>query len=307
MTKRNLTLGTASGRLGAVVYFRRRGQQIARVLVESINDKRSIAQCYVRARFANYVALWRYLRPAIEATWRGVSRYGSTENAFYRHNRRLMPTSSKEMSRRGYAFPCFGDITSGSLPVLWSYKWGQFQGESSSTVLSGLVFDSLLSFHPINRVGELSQFILDSNVGVQVGDVVHVVIYVFSYTDEVISPSTTAYSPPQFFHHSFVVDVNNPAFWSTLGWRFTPTRIYQGGGRYSLAFALAPGLHGPAGGNVFYAGQIASFIERPRNPQYSRYSRARFAMDSFVVDRLQPTCSGISSLGESFAQTFQSI
>lgn len=305
MTKRNLTLGTASGRLGSVVYFRRRGQQIARILVESVNDKRSIAQCYVRARFANYVALWRYLRPAIEASWRGVSRYGSTENAFYRHNRRLMPTSSKEMSRRSYAFPCFGDITSGSLGVIWSYHWEVFQGESSSTNLYGLVFDSVQSYTAISRIGELSQFILNSNVGIQAGDIVHVVIYVFSYLDGVIEPASTAYSPPQFFHHSFVVDISDATFWSTLGWRFTPTRLYAGGGMYRLAFALAPGFHGSGDGRVFFAGQIASYVERPGNPQYSRYSRARFAIDPAIVRDLQPTCTGDSTTGAQFAQTFQ--
>ena len=296
MTKRNLTLGTASGRLGSVVYFRRRGQQSARVLVSSVNDKKTLPQCYVRARFACYVNLWRSLRPYIEQSWRSVSRYGSPENAFAKHNRGLFPTISKEMSRAGYAFPSFGLITYGSLPIDLQYRYDD-----------GAWLTNIPASSTPQTIGNLSSLLLNANIGIREGDVFHFLAYAYSFYPQTFFPPGAMEFPPAVIHYAIKVDrasaVSLSSATPNVNWRVgEPSQGFRVLGTFVREDQF------PADGYDVAVGiATAYFVERPTNPQYSRFTRSRFIMQSAEYFYLYPMATMVSNVASRYASTWQSI
>lgn len=306
MTKRNLTLGTASGKLGSVVYFRRRGQQIARVLVSSINDRKSLAQCEQRARFANSVALWRLLRPYVGVSWRGVSRYGSPENAFYHHNRGLMPTCSKNMSRSGYAFPSLGIISYGSLSVDVPLIARQVVGTGTYTGI--FPFSILTQFIPTQPTDAATLFNIfkRSSQGIDDSDVIHILAMAYGATD---SPSQAIAAAEQYapkvYHVAFgsstpSLSLSVLAPWLKCGPAATADNVAALG--LGLEAAWLP--QEPDAGFIDYV--FALFVERPNNPSYARFSRSRFIGNSTIIDTLNNLCKS-SYLSGMFADTFRNV
>lgn len=296
MTKRNLTLGTASGRLGSVVYFRRRGQQIARVLVSSINDQRTLAQCYVRARFACYVHLWRSIRPYVESSWRSVSRYGSPENAFSKHNRGLFPTISKEMARAGYAFPSFGLVTYGSLAVDLQYRYD-----------GGAWLTNVPATAAPLTVGALSGMLLDAGIGIREGDVFHFLAYAYSFYPQSFNPHGAMEFPPAVIHYAIPVDRDSLASLRTV----TPNVNWRAGLASHGASVLGTYINEsqfPADGEDVAVGvATAYFVERPSNPQHSRFTRSRFIMQDSERFYLYPMATAVGNVGNNYANTWRSI
>lgn len=303
MTKRNLTLGTASGKLGSTVYYRRRGQQISRVLVSSINDKRTLAQRLQRARFANYVAGWRLVRQYVERSWRGVSRYGSPENAFYHHNRGFMPTASKGMSRAGYAFPPLGIVTYGSLQVGFSLRG---VGVNSSVPPTGLSAVSVelegVSSAPQNTVFLAGAFV-SADVGVQATDIVHILAWAYAISSTSTSiVSASEYSSPQVYHLAVSASgaykpLSDAAPWLEVSAGTMPN------GRTAIGFDIASAYLPSEPPNGFVDYVFALYIERPSNPQHSRYSRARFVAHEDTTATLRSLCDD-TGLSQTIANTY---
>lgn len=306
MTKRNLTLGTASGKLGSVVYFRRRGQQITRVLVSSVNDRRSLAQCRQRAHFANSVALWRLLRPYIGVSWRGVSRYGSPENAFYHHNRGLMPTCSKNMSRAGNAFPCLGIITYGSLPVDIPLTTTYAVGTGSYT---GIFSFNMLVPAPNPNPGEaasLFMFIQMASQGIEDGDIIHIVAMAYGAADSLTGLVESAEQhAPRVYHAALSksmvgVSLHDAAPWLRVG----PARTQLN--EVVLGFDVLPAYWPDDPDHGFVDFVMTMFVERPNNPPYARFSRSRFIGDNSVVGLLRNLCND-TEYSDLFAETFRNV
>lgn len=306
MTKRNLTLGTASGKLGSVVYFRRRGQQITRVLVSSVNDRRSLAQCRQRAHFANSVALWRLLRPYIGVSWRGVSRYGSPENAFYHHNRGLMPTCSKNMSRAGNAFPCLGIITYGSLPVDIPLTTTPAVGTGSYT---GVFSFTMLVPAPNPNPGEaasLFMFIQMASQGIEDGDILHLVAMAYGSADKTDSiVEASEQRSPRVYHAALSksmvgVSLHDVAPWLRVGPARTETN------EVVLGFKVLPAYWPDDPDQGFVDFVMTMFVERPRNPPYARFSRSRFIGDNLTLSLLRKLCN-VTDYSDAFAETFRNV
>lgn len=306
MTKRNLTLGTASGRLGSVVYFRRRGQQIARVLVQSINDRRSIAQCRQRARFANSVALWRLLRPYVGESWRGVSRYGSPENAFYHHNRGLMPTCSKNMSRSGYAFPSLGIISYGSLPVDVPIvaRAVYEEGPAERTMLFSILTRALV-IEPTSA-SQVFDIIKSSSSGIEDTDKIHFVGMAYGASDYLQNAVSAAEQyPPRIYHAEITKSTPSLSLSVVAPWlRFAPAKTSGRGNALGIDFEESWLPEAPSNGFVDYV--LAVFVERSDNPPYSRFSRSRFIGDSVVISTLNDLRKD-SAAADAFANTFRDM
>lgn len=307
MTKRNLTLGTASGRLGSVVYFRRRGQQIARVLVSQVNDKRTIDQCYVRGRFANYVNLWRLLRPYVENSWRGVSRYGSPENAFYRHNRGLIPVCSAQMSREGYAFPNFGLVTYGSLPVSLNMVYGLYPpAPGVSNQIAAWLSNVEITSAP-STLADLWSALLSSNIGIEQGDVLHILAYMYSFDPVDFAPSAALGGQPYVIHYSTRIGSGGTALLANampaLDWKIG----VEESGRRILGVWPKRNLFPDIEEYVQRGCFITMFVERPNNPRYSRFSRSRFVMEPAERFYLYPMATSVGSVGRAFAVTWQNV
>lgn len=280
MTKRNLTLGSASGKLGSVVYMRRRGQQIARLLVPSPRNPRSLKQRITRAQFSNYVAAWRMLKPYVADTWRGVSRYGSTENAFAHHNRGFMPCVPADWSRVGFGIPPLGLVTYGSLPVMIPYSWAYGQSTQSSDSVNGVYFLSSSGGTIPATAGALFAELQSWGVNVQANDVMHIVMYSF-FDDLTRFPDSWGAAPsPSIVRNSIPLSPNSGVSLSSYipDFKFSLGLLSSTQQHHVLLPATKYESQVTQGNLMYYA--ISIYFERPSNPQYSRYSRSTFAFDS---------------------------
>lgn len=292
MTKRNLTLGSASGKLGSVVYMRRRGQQIARLLVPAPHDPRTDLQCWQRAQFADYVASWRAVRPYVEDTWGGVSRYGSRENAYSRHNRGLFPAIPAYYSRAGQWFPPMGLVTYGALPISFSYRYGEFSPISGTQAVEGCYFMSCLNQRAPTTIEGLFSKLVASGTGVREGDIMHVLFYNWYTTWEFDNYFAEQETSPSVVHRSVRLSASDN------------TSIDQALEGFGFYTGLAPG-----GQTCFCIRQDTSFFpyelgdawiktawciwfERPSNPRHSRYTRSRWALDSTLASYLEQLQAG---------------
>lgn len=293
MTKRNLTLGSASGKLGSVVYMRRRGQQIARLLVPSPRNPRTLKQRAIRAQFSNYVAAWRMLKPYIGETWRGVSRYGSTENAFAHHNRGFMPCVPAEWARVGFGVPPLGLITYGSLPLLLPYTWEYGQSVQSSDTWPGVYLRNSSGPGAPTTTGDLFAALRRWGVYVQANDVMHIVMYSF-FDDLSRFPDSWGAAPnPTIVRNSIPLSADSAIALTTQVPDFLfSTGLLDGNQRRILIRPANKYENQSVYPNLLYYA-IAIYFERPSNPQYSRFSRAVFAFN----DRLRSYADNTSGNG----------
>lgn len=280
MARRNLSLGTAAGRIGDHVYFRRRGQQVIRVRVPAPIDRRSQRQGVVRAIFANGKNLWSLLRPFVEPSWRGYSRFGTAGNAFAHANRGQMPTASLIMSRDGYAYPSTGLVTNGSLPISWQYKTELLQAiDGSQTYVPSMLFLGNAGNSDVETWGDLSGAIISASKGAREGDILHFLLYVYSYDDE-WSPAGALSQVPSVVHYSRVLDRNDEGYVADMFplLRFD-TKLVEV--PYYQLYIQVSGLdivYEPSDYNVGWA--LASYIERPSLSSKAAFTKSKFVMPS---------------------------
>lgn len=86
MSKRNLFLGTASGKVGDVVFYRSKGEQKARGYVIPKNAK-SYKQMVNRLGMLNHVSAFRAMKPMIEGSFLAKKTNQSDYNAFISANK----------------------------------------------------------------------------------------------------------------------------------------------------------------------------------------------------------------------------
>lgn len=131
MAKGNMILGYLRGAIGDIVFWRAKGQQMARARNRAPSNPRTESQMDVRARWAmisKFVRAMdaRFLRTAFEGKRGNESDY----NAFMRVNLSRAPMLSRTASLNA-AYPAPGGqwvMTNGSLPPLEAYtEWGDEQ------------------------------------------------------------------------------------------------------------------------------------------------------------------------------------
>lgn len=278
MARRNLSLGTAAGRIGDHVYFRRRGQQVIRVRVPAPIDRRSQRQGVVRAVFANSTNLWTLLRPFVEPSWRGYSRFGNAGNAFSHANRGQMPTASATMSRDGYAYPCTGLITNGSLPVSWQYRTELLQAiDGTGQYVPSMLFVGNAGTSNVETWGGLSSAIISASQGAREGDVLHFLLYVYSYDNE-WSPAGALNQVPTVIHYSRVLDVSDEGYVADLFplLRFDTKLVEVPYYQLYIQVAGLDVIFEPTDYNVGWA--LSSYLERPGLASSAAFTRSKFVM-----------------------------
>lgn len=303
MARRNLSLGTAAGRIGDHVYFRRRGQQVIRVRVPAPIDRRSQRQGVVRAIFANGKNLWSLLRPFVEPSWRGYSRFGNAGNAFTRANRGQMPTASATMSRDGCAYPCTGLVTNGSLPVSWQYRTELLQAiDGSELYVPSLLFLGNAGNYNVETWGGLSSAIISSSQGVRNGDILHFLLYVYSYDDE-WSPAGALNLAPSVVHYSKVLDVADEDYVADMfpllrfDTRLIEVPFYQ----LYVQVAGLDEIYEPTDYNIGWA--LSSYIERPGLSSKSAYTKSKFVMPPDERARINAS-SVYGNVSQRYGDTF---
>lgn len=299
MAKHNIVFGTLSGKIGNIVFFRRRGRQVERALVPSPADPRTDKQCVVRAQFANYKNLWRALLPYVGDAWRGVSRYGGAGNAFAHHNARRIPTASLQMSRGGNFFPNLGVVTYGGLPIDIDVCKvpGNTQSYNTNLMVAGTIQLS---------VGTLASSLLSLNDALRQGDVLHFLGVTYSAEGAPLSPSGSNAFVSVISHAAIPLDPSDNRVLSEVAPNFvqvTPSQVVT-----STPFVFRFVWPSPAADydDSVVGSAVAVFVERPTNPLRSRYSRASWSMGNDDYARLQAlTRYGSASI--SFGSTFMQV
>lgn len=306
MTKRNLTLGNASGKLGSVVYMRRRGQQVARVLIPTPRDPKSERQGVARAHFANYVNLWRLVGNYVWQTWNGVSRYGTRANAFYKMNVGRMPAISKSMSRSGYAYPNLGLLTYGNLPISYQYESARMEvatapdGYSNALAWSGNAFGSSAA-----TWGDVSAALIKANNGLREGDVVHFLVMLYTL-DFDFSGDVPAENNPYIVHYSSELDLSSTEQMEDefflLQFRMLPAVAnFQ-----QIAFSPSSSLYSAMAESYGTDVALASWVERPTEKGSARFTRSSFVMGGDNANMLR-AFSSFSPASRAYGDTFRNV
>ena len=299
MAKHNIVFGTLSGKIGNIVFFRRRGRQVERALVPSPADPRTDKQCVVRAQFANCKNLWRALLPYVGEAWRGVSRYGSAGNAFAHHNARRIPTASLQMSRAGNYFPNLGVVTYGGLPIdIDVYK----AVSSNQTYNTSMMVAGTLQL----SVGTLAASLLDHNRFLRDGDILHFLGITYSAENTPLSPSGTNAFASVITHAEIPLDISDNRTLQEVAPNFVhvaPSQLVSSG-----PFAFQFVWPSPAADydSSLVGSAVAVFVERPSNPHRSRYSRASWSMGNDDYSRLQ-ALTRYGNISVQFGNTFKQV
>lgn len=158
-------LGSSRNKVGSLVYYRSKGQDIARSLAANITNPRSTAQMSQRIKLANLVNAYK-----ANAAW--MARYAfsrrptkwSVYNAFVSANiNGNTPYLTKSEAAAGCAIVSPYKFTDGTIP---SIVHSQFDGQNG---LTDLYLGAGFTIDENTTTGAFSEAILENNNGVQAG------------------------------------------------------------------------------------------------------------------------------------------
>lgn len=278
MARRNLSLGTAAGRIGDHVYFRRRGQQIIRVRVPAPYDPRTTRQGIVRARFANSTNLWRVLRPVVGNSWSAARRFGSQGNAWARHNRGQMPTISAAESKFGSCYPALGLVTYGSLVTSLTYRFTEAGSKDDGSYYSGVTLGYRMPRLTGSTVGELSTALLTADKFLRTGDELHFCVLTYEMEVPEASPISGPELVPSFREQVLVLDETSDIDYESVLSLFTVTLATGPDGNQSMSLKTSVADVEPDIDDYRIWQAFCVFVSRPSNPLYSRFSRSSLVM-----------------------------
>lgn len=303
MARRNLSLGTAAGRIGDHVYFRRRGQQIIRVRVPAPLDPRSVRQGVVRARFANSTNLWRVLRPIVGNSWSAARRYGSQGNAWARHNRGQMPTISAAEAKFGSCYPALGLVTYGSLVTSLTYRFASEGSLEDETYRSGVALGYRLPALEGFTVGDLSRSIIAADGFLRDGDELHFCVLTYEMEIPQPSPISTPTLVPSFRENVLVLDSASTEPFTPVLSLFGLSFVTGDDGFDTMTLLTSIADIDPDVDSARVWQAFCVFAVRPTNPQYSRYSRSSLVMSREQRLAITPLLTyGVNSIA--FGNTF---
>ena len=117
MSKGNMFINKAAGKVGNLVLYTRSGEQVMRAYQSKVKNPRSLEQVMQRAKFANAVKFYkRAIKNFYPFAFEDQRANESAFNAFMRHNIALSPFLTKPMVDEG-KFPAVGSwmMSQGSL------------------------------------------------------------------------------------------------------------------------------------------------------------------------------------------------
>lgn len=171
MSKGNMLLGYAQGKVGSMVFGRRNGQQITRPYNGTPRNPKTRAQMSQRIKWPNMVNMWRLLKPWISMGMQDKKTTQSDYNSFVSKNIGYSAAYMlKDEARAGATLLSDYIITSGTL--------------GARTMSSALVTDIAVGSQVIAddlaqlTIGELSAYIIANNAGFAVGDQITLLYFV---------------------------------------------------------------------------------------------------------------------------------
>lgn len=185
MSKGNMLLGHARGKVGSLVFARVKGQQTTRARNFSPANPRTASQMYQRALFSDAVKFFtRGRRNLFQFAFEDKKTNESDYNAFMRNNAKRGVVISKEAFDL-YGYPALGNwlMTKGSLQPL--------NAQISTTGGPYIMVAKPTSIESITTLGELSSYLVDGDEWLD-GDIITFVTITFSPTSGI--PAVT---PPE--------------------------------------------------------------------------------------------------------------
>ena len=171
MSKGNMFINKAAGKVGNLVLYTRSGEQVMRAYQDKVKNPRTLEQVMQRAKFANAVKFYkRAVKNFFPFAFEDQKKNESAFNAFMRHNIALSPFLTRPMVDEG-KFPAIGSwmMSQGSLnPPFMDMRLAQNE--------QGRVIDrlriNLLEGMKLERktIGEFSQQ-LEEQGGFEEGDI----------------------------------------------------------------------------------------------------------------------------------------
>lgn len=206
MSKRNMLLGLAAGKVGDLVFYRDGGEQRTRTRVIPKNP-RSPKQMAQRVKLANVVNTFRQLQSIIGDSFTGRPSNQSGYNAFAKGAITISPYMSKDAAVRGSVVPSPFLVSRGSIDAIpYSVREdGPLKGLSLS--VAGLVADSA-------TVGTISTALLAAYPQLANGDELHFVMMEFSPIE--LTNGDTAFTPATKIV-SFTIDSTDNSSPSIIG------------------------------------------------------------------------------------------
>lgn len=162
MSKRNMLLGLAAGKVGDLVFYRDGGEQRTRTRVIPKNP-RSPMQMAQRVRIANVSALYRLLAPIMRDSFSNRPSNQSGYNAFASGAIELSPFMTKEMANADAVLPMPVVISKGILQGVETEALSEEAGVPSILVPSltsvesptlGVVSQAILADYPTLQDGD---------------------------------------------------------------------------------------------------------------------------------------------------------
>ena len=193
-------LGSSRNRVGSLVYYRSKGQDIARSLAANISNPRTTSQMTQRVRLSNIVNVYK-----ANAAW--MSRYAfarrptkwSVYNAFTSANiGGTTPYLSKSEAAAGCAIVSPYKFTDGTIPSIVHYPFTAGTGRTDLYLGQGFAISAATT------VGQLSEALLANNNGLQAGWQLSLII---NYQQ---SNGNTYYILPRYYEVTLAVGDTTP-------------------------------------------------------------------------------------------------
>lgn len=163
MSKNNMLLGYARGKVGDLVFARRLGQQTTRAYNSSPKDAKTRSQVTQRVKMANVIAMYRALKNICNHSFEGLDAGQTSYSAFVKANLTGNKVSlTKEAASFGACVVAPYLISRGSLPSI------QVEGTGADAVTNIAVGN--LTISGTTTIGQFADALVANNAGIEYGD-----------------------------------------------------------------------------------------------------------------------------------------
>lgn len=165
MSKGNMLLGFARGKVGDIVFARRLGEQTTRAYVSRVNDAATRAQVEQRSRLGNIVASYRAYKTLLQRAFESKSIGQTDYNAFAGAN---LATSqvylTQEQTAAGACVVAPYMVSRGSLPTI------QIIEKTSGLFFTNIAVPDGFAIDDTTTIAQLSAAIITANADWHVGE-----------------------------------------------------------------------------------------------------------------------------------------
>ena len=163
MSKNNMLLGYARGKVGDLVFARRLGQQTTRAYNSSPKDAKTRSQVTQRVKIANVIAMYRALKNICNHSFEGLDVGQTSYSAFVKANLTGNKVSlTKEAASFGACVVAPYLISRGSLPSI------QVEGTGADAVTN--IATGNLDISGTTTIGQFADALVANNAGIEYGD-----------------------------------------------------------------------------------------------------------------------------------------